>query len=299
MQRFLRFAVFVLTAGLAFGGSPKIATDLVNRDSGATVDVIVQFKQTPTETHYAKVRGKGGLERQRLSLVKGGSFSISAGKLEELAADPDVAFISPDRPIQAALDYATPSVGGDLAFQYGWDGNGIGVAIIDSGVADHDDLKGRVVYSESFNSGTSRDQYGHGTHVAGVIAGSGESTGVKPAAVLRGIAPKANLISLKVLDGEGRGSDSGVIAAIQRVIELKDRFNIRVLNLSLGRPVFEPRFPFWPSRHGQRTPIHGLDARSSFSSHDRCSVRSHFGRWMPLDRRVPTRWRAFRRHCSD
>jgi serine protease AprX len=71
--------------------------------------------------------------------------------------------------------------------------------------------------------------------VAGIAAGDGAASGGK----LSGIAPKANLINLRVLDDSGVGSDSAVMAAVSRAIELKDRYNIRILNLSLGRPVYE------------------------------------------------------------
>jgi subtilisin family serine protease len=81
------------------------------------------------------------------------------------------------------------------------------------------------------------DQYGHGTHVAGIIAGNGfisQQTGSIQS--LSGIAPTANLIDFQVLDQNGAGVDSNVIAAIQEAIHLKGQYNIRVINLSLGRP---------------------------------------------------------------
>jgi serine protease AprX len=84
------------------------------------------------------------------------------------------------------------------------------------------------------------DLYGHGTHVAGIMAGDGvNSTGPQYTKTFRGIAPNVNLVNLRVLDANGRGTDSGVIAAIQTAIQLKSKYNIRVINLSLGHPVFE------------------------------------------------------------
>src|SRR5205807_2141127 len=84
------------------------------------------------------------------------------------------------------------------------------------------------------------DQYGHGTHVTGIVAGNGGSAAGK--AYFRtflGMAPNANLINLRVLDGNGAGTDSSVINAINAAIQLKNKYNIRVINLSIGRPVFE------------------------------------------------------------
>jgi len=133
----------------------------------------------------------------------------------------------------------------DIAQQYGWDGTGIGVAVLDTGIAGIPDLQSknstvsRIVYAESFvPRNATTDNYGHGTHVSGIIAGNGSSsTGSAYKVTLRGIAPNANLINLRVLDSNGVGKDSYVIAAIQRAIELKKQYNIGVMNLSLGRPV--------------------------------------------------------------
>ena len=84
------------------------------------------------------------------------------------------------------------------------------------------------------------DVYGHGTHVAGIVGGSAVvSTGPSYTRTFRGIAPKAQLLNLRVLDPSGHGVDSAVIQAIDRAIELKSTYNIRVLNLSLGRSIHE------------------------------------------------------------
>jgi serine protease AprX len=97
------------------------------------------------------------------------------------------------------------------------------------------------VYNENFvpNIGNDYfDRYGHGTHVAGIVGGAAiESTGPIYTHTFRGIAPNVLLINLRVLDGNGAGQDSSVIAAIQHAIQLKSTYNIRVINLSLGRPV--------------------------------------------------------------
>src|SRR5207244_8716030 len=107
----------------------------------------------------------------------------------------------------------------------------IGVAVIDSGVGTVDDLNSdgnsnpsRVVYSQSFVPGdaSTADAYGHGTHVAGIVAGNAyDSTSLQNYLyVYRGIARRANIISLRVLDGTGASVDSSVIAAMQPAISL-------------------------------------------------------------------------------
>ena len=129
-------------------------------------------------------------------------------------------------------------------------GAGVGVALIDSGVwTGHRSLAGRVVFSKDFvsddrrqtaasrRSGHSDDAYGHGTHIGATIAGSSpypqDSTSQTP---FRGVAPGANLISLRVIGADGMGKASDVIDAIHWVIQNRKRFNIRVINLSLGGP---------------------------------------------------------------
>ena len=82
------------------------------------------------------------------------------------------------------------------------------------------------------SGGTAQDDYGHGTHVAGIIAASRDSG-------YTGVAPGAHLVSLKVLKGDGSGDTSDVIAAIDWAVENRARYNLRVINLSLGHPVFE------------------------------------------------------------
>jgi len=217
------------------------------------VRVIVQFKQTPTQHHFDKVQARGGKLGARLELVNGGVFSLPASALKDLADDDEVAFIAPDRKLTASDVLTGDAINVIAARNKGlgdW-GMGIGVAIIDSGINDsHDDLRNtvaqsRVVYRQDFTGITPNpalgalayDTYGHGTHVAGVLAGDGTDSGGQVTAET-GISYGVNLIDLRVLDGLGLGTDSNVIAAIQRAIALKSTYNIRIINLSLGRPVF-------------------------------------------------------------
>ncbi|PYT93973.1 MAG: hypothetical protein DMG36_06895 [Acidobacteria bacterium] len=254
--------VTLLAAGLSFadGKKHKLSKDLATLKGGhhgATVDVIIQFNETPTDAHHQKVHNKGGVLKTKLNVIKGAHYSVPVESLQKLADDPDVAYISPNRPLTgtstSTLDYTRETVNAQVALQqWGLDGTGIGVAVIDSGVTAVGDLYwwipsnqtygSRVVYSQSFVPGTTdtSDLYGHGTHVAGIIAGAGWfSTGSNFTHTFTGIAPNANIINLRVLDQNGVGTDSSVIAAIQTAISLKSTYNIRVINLSLGRQVYE------------------------------------------------------------
>ncbi|PYV07831.1 MAG: hypothetical protein DMG23_15180, partial [Acidobacteria bacterium] len=236
-----------LFVNLAHADGPKRAKDLEGTNPNSAVTVIIQFKGIPTAKQHEKIRSKGGLHIRTFQSVKGGVYRVPARLLPELENDPDIVYISPDRTVGRSLDHVAATTNADLAWSYGWDGTGVGVAIVDSGIDLVSDLNqlgqptSRVVYSESLISGdpNTDDAYGHGTHVAGILAGNGATSMAHYRATYRGIAPNAPLINLRALDRNGSGTDSSVIAAIDRAIQLKDTYNIRVLNLSLGRPVWE------------------------------------------------------------
>src|SRR5262249_35051071 len=152
---------------------------------------------------------QGGILKADLDFIHSASYTVRASGLEKIAALPQVAHISPDRAVKATLDYANAAVGAQAAFQAGWDGAGIGIAVIDSGITGNADLNAkdgpkrgssRILYAESFvdNAPKALDQYGHGTHVAGILAGNGSaSTGSNYSRTFTGVAPRANLINLK------------------------------------------------------------------------------------------------------
>jgi len=253
MRRGFILAVCALFyAGSAFAGTSKLSQDLEQNNSSQLVDVIVQYNQVPTAAYHQKVLGRGGALKRQYNQFKGGAYRLPASELNDLAADPDVAYISPDRPLSGAstasipivLDYHTASINASAAWNQGLSGAGIGVAVIDSGIASNLDLNFlNLVYSQDFTGsllGSAADQYGHGTHVSGIIAGNGfQSSGLFNSYTFRGIAGNVNLINLRVLDQNGLGTDSEVIAALDEAISLRTRYNIRVINLSLGRPVWE------------------------------------------------------------
>jgi len=244
-------AVILSWSGLtAWAGNGKIAPDLANftTNPDGTVDVIIQFNQVPQARHFEAIAARGGRLKFALHHIRGAAYRIPRKTLAWLEKHPDVAYVSPDRPNKVAFDDENQAVLADVARQqYALDGTGVGIAVIDSGVYNHDDLQtadrsaSRIVYSESFVTGdpSTNDTYGHGTHVAGIIAGNGYDSQSGYWRTYTGLAPNANIINLRVLDGTGAGTDSQVIAAIQRAIQLKNTYNIRVINLSLGRKIFE------------------------------------------------------------
>src|SRR5437867_4994201 len=111
--------ITLLVAGLCLAdGKHKLSKDLdalKGSHNGATVDVIIQFNQTPTAAHHQKVQNKGGVLKTNLDFIKGAHYSVPVEALDALADDPDVAYITPNRRVRGSLDHAVTAVNGDLA----------------------------------------------------------------------------------------------------------------------------------------------------------------------------------------
>jgi len=191
------------------------------------------------------VQSAGGSVRAALPSIRGYVVDLPNQAIATLAANSSVGRIALDRVVSATVDRTGAAVGAVAVRQtLGYDGAGIGVAVIDSGITSwHDDLTGassaqRVDAFVDFVNGRTQpyDDYGHGTHVAGIIGGNGaDSDGGRT-----GIAPAVRLIGLKVLDASGHGRISDVIAALDWVVAHRDDFNIRIVNLSVAAGVYEP-----------------------------------------------------------
>jgi subtilisin family serine protease len=125
---------------------------------------------------------------------------------------------------KASLDTSVPQIGAPKAWAAGYDGKGVKIAVLDTGVdTTHADLKNRVVASKNFStSPDATDKYGHGTHVASIAAGTGKT--------YKGVAPGAELLNGKVLSDDGYGDDSGILAGMEWAAQQ----GADIVNLSLG-----------------------------------------------------------------
>ena len=187
-----------------------------------------------------------------LTIINGLALDLPNGVLKQFEKLPEVFRVHYDRPT-SGFNYRTAVTVGAMTARatYGYDGAGVGVAVIDSGVSNwHDDLSGssnsllfpygnqRVRKFVDFVAGhnTPYDDNGHGTHVSGIIAGNGYDSNFGEKA---GIAPKASVISLKVLDANGIGAISSMIAAMSWVAQNDQAYNIRVVNMSVGARITE------------------------------------------------------------
>jgi serine protease AprX len=186
----------------------------------------------------------GATSGPELDIIHSKVLELPNAAIEALANHPYVDRISLDRAAVPTMERTSATIGAAAVRQdLGYNGAGVGVAIVDSGVTSwHDDLANgsggqRVVRFVDFvrNRPTAYDDYGHGTHVAGIIAGDGFDSGGARA----GVAPGAQLTVLKVLDGQGNGHISDVIASLDYVLKKKDQLNIRIVNLSVASGVYE------------------------------------------------------------
>jgi serine protease AprX len=266
-----KVSLVLLAAAMAcFAGGPKhkISSDL-SATRSSSVQIIVQWGVSSGSAISEKVLALGGAVISEFPRIRAGVYQLPSSALTALGEDQDLKFISADRKIRKKSDVKAPVnsaikaapaaavINAPYAWYAGYLGRGIGVAVVDSGINQDDDLGiylNAPVYTEDFTGlmparsgknssklgGYGPDWYGHGQHIAGIIGSNGKSSLCSNCTQsFLGIAPAASLINLKVLNANGVGSDSSVMAAIDRAIALKNSYNIRVMNLSLGRPVYE------------------------------------------------------------
>ena len=262
MQRPIRW-LLVVGVGLAVAGTPTAPAATARgrhrspsklsdkaRDEGknrgtSNLDVIVRFKKEPGTAERSLLQAFGGTVR-RQHRSRWMTVRVPGRQVEKLANDPAIEFVTVDAPLSvAAMDVsrATAGLPASIQTESALKGAGVTIAVIDSGVARRPELPGLVAsvdmvgtYDPAFAPTGSVDPNGHGTHVAGILVGDGtHSLGGKYA----GIAPEASLVSIRVLDGAGRGNTSAMMAGLQWVLDHKNEYGIRVLNLSLGHPVYE------------------------------------------------------------
>jgi serine protease AprX len=242
-------ALVVLMLAAAWGAVPRgAATQPAVTES---IRVIVQKTSPDDPAPELAVRRLGGQVTRALPIVAGFAATVPAARAGELAGQPGVRAVTPDAKVR--VQAAAPGGGtirsvypktikADAVWNRGVTGRGVTVAVLDTGVASVPDLAGRLVQVRDDLTGQTtpcknlsgeldcNDRYGHGTFIAGLVAGNGASSGGR----WKGVAPEASVLSVKTAGADGAADVSNVLAAIQWVVSFKDRYNIRVLNLSLG-----------------------------------------------------------------
>ncbi|MDP1805268.1 MAG: S8 family serine peptidase, partial [Acidimicrobiales bacterium] len=245
----------VLTPAVGAGSAPPAPVTVadVDRDllalTTGSVPVIVQLRGDAVAGEKA-VAAAGGRITRHLPIINGLAASVPAQGITTLATAAGVRAITLDRQVnvQAGDGSGSPNsvygkvVRADDTQAQGVTGRGVTVAVLDTGIADVADLAGRVLPVTNDLTGATTscvnlsgepgcgDSYGHGTFIAGIIAGDGAASG----GAYKGVAPGAKLVSIKVAGRDGSADVSTVIAGIQWAVSFKDRYGIKVLNLSLG-----------------------------------------------------------------
>ena len=234
-----RLVILGLVAALLVGATGTTVPTI--RRAAPGLRVVVQKAHAGDSTPERAVRELGGSVERQLPIVDGFSASIPSDRLDQLRAVPEIANITVNRSVHVsgqigegsgtASAVFTDAIRASKTWGQGYTGQGINVALIDTGVNATGDLAGKVLHAEDFTPEQNNvDTYGHGTFVGGLIAGQGTASngGVK------GVAPGANLVSVKIAGADGSTDLVRLLAALEWVVTFKDAYGIRVLNLSLG-----------------------------------------------------------------
>ncbi|HJW91272.1 MAG TPA: S8 family serine peptidase [Anaerolineales bacterium] len=234
-----------------------LLVELAEETPGQQVSVIVQ-KTSATSAVEQRAEALGGKVTKDLNIINAFAAEMTAATARELAGSEHVRWISPDAPVESSactqcidttrlVNAYIQAISADRVWNQAPDlqGQGITVAVVDSGVNTNEDLRAtlkpkspaRIIANIKTNSATRNkaDKYGHGTHIAGIIGGNGyHSQGA-----YIGVAPKVNLVNVKVSDDIGQATTSEVVAGLQWIYTNRVKFNIRVANLSLNTTLAE------------------------------------------------------------
>lgn len=176
-----------------------------------------------------------GYIKYKLPMINAYVIEVDDEGLEVIRAMEGLLGVEYDTHITAQMNRVGEIIESHWAHEHGYFGKGVGVAIVDTGIALHKDFtegKNRVIAFADFIDRRPEpyDDNGHGTHVAGIIGGNGFSSKGK----YTGVAPECNFIGVKVLDHRGDGNISDVLAGLQWVMDNRKRYNIRIVNISVG-----------------------------------------------------------------
>lgn len=173
--------------------------------------------------------------KYKIPLINAIVIEIDENNLDSLKELKCLKTVFQNTHITMQMDTARKTVNANIVQENGYTGKGIGIAILDTGISPNNDFlypQNRILAFKDFinNKAKPYDDNGHGTHVAGIAGGSGINSNGK----YRGIAPDCNFIGVKVLNNEGKGNASDVLAGLQWVMDNKEKYNIKVANLSIG-----------------------------------------------------------------
>ncbi len=207
---------------------PDLRRTLLEADPNQVIPVIVRYRREHEAVSGETISAMAFTPRLTYRTIPAAATEGTRADILAMADHPAVERIWEDLPVHTMLDKSAPLIGAPRVWSSGDEGGGVKVGIVDTGCdLNHADLKDRIRATKDFTGkGSAQDGNGHGTHVAGIIAGSGGLSG----GTYRGIAPGSDLYIAKVLDDKGNGLTSNVIAGLEWVVDQ----GVAVANLSLG-----------------------------------------------------------------
>jgi serine protease AprX len=259
-RRAMTVAVATLVAAGLAGPTAASAATMPSASSADRVSVIVQELAGTGNGPERAVSAFGGTVGRQLGVIGGFTAEVPVDRLDALRGvagvdsvtkDAGLALQSTDVESQATqagslYTIANQVTGASTMWDAGYTGKGVDVAVIDSGVVPVDGFKtpGKVVYGpdlslEANGPAKNLDTFGHGTHMAGIIAGRDSAAGASvtgDSSNFVGMAPDSRIVSIKIADAKGQTDVSQAIAAIDWVVQNRNKngLNIRVLNMSFG-----------------------------------------------------------------
>jgi subtilisin len=239
-NKLLTVVAAALALAPAASAAPRDKPPAPGPVDGSYIVVYENAVANPGAETERQERARGFRARHRYrSAIKGFSAKLSPGQVRQLQADPDVAFVVPDRPVRAlsavplAVGESVPPTGvrriQAATATTAREAATTSVAVIDSGVdLGHPDINAVSGTNCVTPGAPAQDDNGHGTHVAGTIGARNNGSGVV------GVAPDTRVHAVKVLDAAGNGSWSQVICGIDWVTANASALGIKVSNMSLG-----------------------------------------------------------------
>jgi serine protease AprX len=221
----------LLASGLLVHASAPALTS--NNTANSTYVVVFNDDQNPagalSDQLTEFVSDNNAQILYRYNSINGVALRVPSTAVDQLKKLKDVKYVEKDITFNATLDQARAIMGVPQVWDLGYTGKGVKVALVDTGIdTSHPDLKGKVVEWKDFVNGKDQpyDDYGHGTHCAGIIGGTGKASDGK----YRGVAPDVQFIGIKVLDKNGQGD----LATIIKGIEYAANSDADIISMSLG-----------------------------------------------------------------
>ncbi len=229
-----------------FQGDQQKITDILKQEikiigtkDSKKIPVIIQFNTKPTNSHINSLETLGAKIKYKYGIIDAVALSISSDLIEQISQMSFIKSVEYDAETRIVLAQSALQIKANRVWlEHGIEGKNIRIAVLDTGIDNnHQDLQ-NVILEKDFTGEGTDDEHGHGTHVASIIAGSGKSS----AGLYKGIASKASLMDIKVLNKQGSGRLSDTIAGIEYAV----MNNADVISMSLGAII----------------PCNGLDATS-------------------------------------